>query len=128
MKKQLLLPVFAFLPFFLNAQQSSSISSCSLQDSVANVTCYNACNGAASLIPSGVAPYSYLWSPGGQTTQSVSGLCACTYTAVMQDNNGCVATATVVITQPTQITVSVPTVPATCSSCADGSATANATG
>jgi hypothetical protein len=121
MKKLLLLPVFAFLPFLLNAQ-------CGLQDSVVNVSCYNACNGYAMLIPSGASPYSYLWSPGGQTTQSVSGLCAGTYTAVMQDNNGCVATATVVITQPTQINVSVPTVPATCSSCADGSATANATG
>lgn len=121
MKKLLLLSVFASLSFFSKAQ-------CSLQDSVTNVTCYNACNGTATLFPSGAGPYSYLWTPGGQTTPYVTGLCNGTYTVVMQDNNGCMATTTVVVTQPTQINVTVPTVPATCSTCADGSASTTVSG
>jgi hypothetical protein len=43
-----------------------------------------------------------LWSPGGQTTSSITNLCPGTYT-VMVNLNGCTATGSVTITQPQQI-------------------------
>jgi hypothetical protein len=47
-----------------------------------NVTCFGLCNGSATSAPSGgTGPYTYLWQPGGQTTPSISGLCAGSYTS-----------------------------------------------
>ena len=66
-----------------------------------NVTCFGLCNGTAN---ANISPATYLWSPGGQTTQSISGLCPGTYTVTV-NQNGCQATGTVTITQPPQITL-----------------------
>ena len=38
----------------------------------------------------GTPPYSYLWSPGGQTTSSISGLSSGSYNVIITDANGCV--------------------------------------
>jgi hypothetical protein len=121
--KKLLLPLFfVAAPFFLNAQCMGSVSSTS-------VTCYNACNGTATVTPSGgVAPYTYLWGPGGQTTQTVNGLCAGSYSCNVIDDIGCSNTQFFTITQPPQITLNYSQVPATCSNCQNGSATAIASG
>lgn len=84
-------------------------------------TCFGACNGSATVTPvGGQAPYTYLWVPGGQTTQSVSNLCAGTYNVQIVDANGCIFTQAVVITQPTQIQANSVSTPATCGAC-DGS-------
>ncbi|MBL7893196.1 MAG: SprB repeat-containing protein, partial [Bacteroidia bacterium] len=41
----------------------------------------NSCNGSATALPCGdPSGYNYLWSPGGQVTQTASGLCPGTYT------------------------------------------------
>jgi large repetitive protein len=58
-----------------------------------NSTC-NLANGSATVNPSGgTAPYTYLWSPGGQTTQTVSNIAANAYSVLITDNNGCFITA-----------------------------------
>jgi len=50
----------------------------------------NACDGTVSAaVTGGVSPYTYLWSPGGQTTAMVSGLCARTYCCLVTDHSGC---------------------------------------
>lgn len=121
MKKALLLALSGFMPYLLNAQCSASVNS-------TTVTCYGACNGTATATPNGNAPYTYLWGPGGQTTQTVTGLCAGPYSVNVIDNNGCSTTQYFSITQPTQVIASYTTVPATCSNCPDGSATANPSG
>jgi subtilisin-like proprotein convertase family protein len=55
-----------------------------------NVTCNGFADGTATANPSGgTAPYSYLWSPGGQTTQTATGLAPGTYTVNITDANGC---------------------------------------
>jgi hypothetical protein len=116
---------FLFLvcaPLFMNAQ-------CGVQIQAVGATCNGACDGSASAFPfGGVGPYTYLWAPGGQTTQSITGLCAGSYTVTVVDAAACTATGTAVITQPTQIIISLSPTNASCSSCCDGFITSNVTG
>jgi hypothetical protein len=67
-----------------------------------NVSCNGGDNGSATVgVKYGVSPYTYLWSPGGQTTATATGLSAGTYTVTITDANGCTGTAaTTTITQP----------------------------
>jgi hypothetical protein len=67
----------------------------------ANVSCNGGSNGAATVAAAGgTAPYTYNWTPGGQTTATATGLAVGTYTATVTDANGCSYANTVTITQP----------------------------
>lgn len=78
-----------------------------------------ACDGSLSAsVSGGNPPYTYLWSPGGQTTTSVSGLCSGFYTLSVTDINGCSNASTYTLTAVNNTTV-IGTV--TNASCADGS-------
>ncbi|TAL62002.1 MAG: hypothetical protein EPN85_03510, partial [Bacteroidetes bacterium] len=91
--------------------------------SVTNVLCINACDGAATVTPSGgINPYSFAWNPGGFTTQSVSGLCAGTYSLTTTDVNGCSAFGSVIVTQPTALTTTITKTDANCYSTCTGTA------
>ena len=84
--------------------------------------CNGQCTGTASVTAAGgQSPYTYLWSPGGQTTASVSALCAGTYTVAVTDANSSVVTSVVTITEPAAITANASaTSPAFCiGSCTD---------
>ncbi|HTA83623.1 MAG TPA: SpvB/TcaC N-terminal domain-containing protein, partial [Bacteroidia bacterium] len=71
-----------------------------------NVSCNGGSNGSVSSTPSGgTSPYTYSWSGGG-TNSTKASLIAGTYTITVTDNNGCIATTTATITQPTALTVS----------------------
>ncbi len=66
-----------------------------------NVSCFGGANGSATAtISVGVAPYTFVWSPGGQTTQAITGLSAGSYTVVVTDSGACSQTSTLTITQP----------------------------
>ena len=76
---------------------------------VNNVQCFGQSNGSAQAQPSGgTVPYSYAWS-NGQTTPTAAGLAAGNYSVTVTDANGCTATGSVTITQPTQINITVTT-------------------
>ncbi|MGV3611676.1 MAG: T9SS type A sorting domain-containing protein, partial [Fluviicola sp.] len=75
-----------------------------------NVSCFGGSNGAAAInTPTGGAGgYTYNWTPGNPTgdgTVSVTGLSATTYTCTVTDANGCVASQSFTVTQPTAISV-----------------------
>ncbi|WP_430406704.1 T9SS type A sorting domain-containing protein [Fluviicola sp.] len=75
-----------------------------------NVSCFGGSNGAASInTPTGGAGgYTYNWTAGtptGDGTVSVTGLTATTYTCTVTDANGCVASQSFTVTQPTAISV-----------------------
>lgn len=53
-----------------------------------NASCGSCPNGSVMVIPNcGTGPYTYLWSPGGAATQSVSGLLPGCYTVTVTDAN-----------------------------------------
>src|SRR5690554_786667 len=63
-------------------------------------------NGSATVsVSGGTAPYSYLWTPSGQTTDTASNLTAGTYVVDITDAMGCTTQETVVITEPIPLTI-----------------------
>ena len=90
------------------------------------IACYG---GTATLTASpagGTAPYSYLWSPGGQTSADITAG-AGTFSVLVTDANGCTASANRTLTQPTPLTVLATSTNTGCTG-ATGTATAIATG
>lgn len=68
-----------------------------------HVSAYGAHDGSITTAVSGGAePYQFSWS-NGATTESISGLAAGSYTLLVTDANGCTATLTVELTQPTDL-------------------------
>lgn len=75
---------------------------CNLSASITtiNIDCYGMVSGAVTAnITGGTGPYTYLWSPAGATTQTVSNLPAGCYTVTITDVNGCVVSQTACITE-----------------------------
>ncbi|MBI3501665.1 MAG: gliding motility-associated C-terminal domain-containing protein [Bacteroidetes bacterium] len=71
------------------------------------VSCNGGNNGSATVTAGGGTPsYTYSWT-GGQTTSTATGLTQGNYTVTITDANGCTATGTVSISQPTAVTASV---------------------
>ncbi len=74
------------------------------------VSCAGSSNGSISLtVTGGTSPYSYLWSPGGNTTSSRSNLSAGTYSYTVTDANGCSNSNSVTLSQPAAMSIPVVT-------------------
>ena len=95
-----------------------------------NITCYNANNGnISSNVSGGTTPYTYAWSLSGGSSATASGLSAGCYTVLVTDANGCNASATACLTQPTLLTATIGSVvPVSCNGGNSGSITAAAGG
>ncbi len=62
------------------------------------------CNGLAAVTANGgVSPYTYFWTTGGQTTDTINEQCAGTYCCIITDNNNCTYTTCVTINLTTGI-------------------------
>jgi gliding motility-associated-like protein len=94
-----------------------------------NVTCNGFTDGGATASATGgTGAYTYTWS-NAATTASITGVAAGTYSVTITDNNGCTATSSATITEPTAIiAASVVDSNVTCNGFTDGGATASATG
>lgn len=80
--------------------------------------------GSATVTPTqGSAPFSYLWSPGGQTTQTATNLVAGPYTVQITDALGCSANVNVNVPN-TNATFSGTSTPVSCPGGSNGTATA----
>jgi gliding motility-associated-like protein len=89
-----------------------------------NDKCNGNCNGSiTATVSGGTLPYTYNWTPGGQTTSAITGLCAGSYTLTAKDATGCTGTVAVTITQPTVLTT---TISSTATACSGNTGTATA--
>ena len=78
----------------INVNMISGISSTA-------VSCLGGSNGSALVtVSGGTAPYTYSWSPSGGTSSIASNLSAGNYTCTISSSNGCSATQTTSISQP----------------------------
>lgn len=69
-----------------------------------NETCFGQNIGSATAgVKGGYPPYTFKWSPGGGSATTANNLPATKYTFSVTDSVGCVSTATVAITEPTQL-------------------------
>jgi len=72
--------------------------------SITNVSCNGGNSGSATVgVKGGTSPYTYSWSSSHGTNATASNLAAGSYTCTVTDHNSCVSTATVNITQPSQL-------------------------
>jgi large repetitive protein len=94
-----------------------------------NVTCNGLCDGSLTAgMTGGAGPFTYLWSPGGQTNATATNLCLGTYSCVIADFFGCVSTAVGAITQPTPLVAVMNSNNVKCFGTATGTVSAAGTG
>lgn len=101
----------------------------SLSTSATGVSCFGGANGTATVLASGGSGgYQYEWA-NMQTTQTASGLSAGNAGVTVTDIHGCQASASVDVSQPSELQItSLTTSAALCFGTATGSATVVATG
>jgi gliding motility-associated-like protein len=93
-----------------------------------DATCNGVCDGQTVVIPAGgTSPYSYSWSPGGCTGASCNNLCAGTYSVTVTDAQGCTATDSAIVNEPTPVTLALSSTAAICGQ-SNGSASVVASG
>lgn len=102
-----------------------------LSASVTQTRCFNENSGSARVIPIGgtvVGNYQYIWN-NNQTDSVATNLFAGNYSVTVNDDNGCSATATLTVTQPSAIQfMNVLTTPTSCFGANDGTAAVATTG
>ncbi|MBI2968660.1 MAG: PKD domain-containing protein [Bacteroidetes bacterium] len=94
-----------------------------------NLSCYNTCTGSITVTAGGgTGSYSYQWNPVVSVGNNATGLCANTFNITVSDANGCSATLSQTLTQPSQLTVTTSGTTASCSQVCDGTSSATAGG
>lgn len=89
----------------------------------------NLSNGSATVnVVGGTPPYTYLWTPTNQTTQTATGLSVGTYTVQVSDANNCTTTASVTLTTNAPVVTATVTANEPCNGDCKGSASSSAVG
>ena len=100
----------------------------SLTTSQGDAQCYGSANGTAGVSATGGSPaYTYVWS-NGVSAQTISNLTAGNYIVTVTDAGSCTSTASVSISQPTQINITSHTTQPLCSGSSNGSIFVTANG
>lgn len=90
-----------------------------------NPSCAGSCNGSiTTALTGGVAPYTYVWQPGGSTGTALNNLCAGSYSLSITDASGCTASNQFTLTAPAPLSA---TFTSTTSACGQCTGTANVT-
>jgi gliding motility-associated-like protein len=86
--------------------------------------CFGVNSGSATVSASGgLAPFTYLWNdPLAQKTKSATNLLAGNFTVIVTDANGCTATNSILVSEPTQLSATVSVGQTSCNGGSDGSA------
>ena len=93
------------------------------------IACFGGADGQLSVSTSGgISPYTYLWSAGGQTTATATGLTAIVHTVTISDANGCTITGNAPVAEPSAILVSLDVDSVQCKNGSDGQITATVSG
>ncbi|MBL4736390.1 MAG: SprB repeat-containing protein, partial [Flavobacteriales bacterium] len=88
-----------------------------------NVSCNGSGDGAADLtVAGGTQPLTFLWTPGGETSEDIAGLVAGVYSVGITDANGCTESVSVTITEPAALSVSIAGTDVSCNGGSDGAA------
>lgn len=83
--------------------QCGSTTPMAISTTVTNETCQGSCNGSAAItVNNGTGPFTYLWS-NGQTSSTLSNLCAGNYSVTVTAANGCSDSESFTITSGTGI-------------------------
>lgn len=107
----------------------TQVATMSVTATSTDATCFGGSTGTASVTPTGGnSPYTYQWSPTGGNNASATGLAAGTYTCLITDSQGCTATQTVIVSEPTQVAVTTSSNDASCFGGNDGSVSAVGSG
>lgn len=94
-----------------------------------NVLCNNADGTASVQVQNPIDTYNYLWSPGGQTTSSLTGLAAGNYSVTTSDAVGCSVVNNITISSTDPSLASITSFNnVTCNGASNGSITASLTG
>ena len=97
-------------------------------NTITHVLCNGSSTGVISAsVSGGASPYVYAWSPQGGNNLQTTQLPAGNYSLTATDQNGCVTVINATINEPSSISTSVNTVPASCNQL-NGSIAVNATG
>ncbi|MBD3637732.1 MAG: gliding motility-associated C-terminal domain-containing protein [Crocinitomicaceae bacterium] len=87
-----------------SSTQTITVIDLQLSTSSTDISCYGLSDGTAVVTVAGATGgQTYSWSPTGQTSATASGLSAGTYTVTVTDGS-CVATGTVSVYEPSEIT------------------------
>ena len=93
-----------------------------------NVSCNGGNDGEGLVVPSGgTSGYTYVWN-NGDLDSIANNVTSGTYTVTVTDNNGCVETGSVTITQPTLLVAVLTQINVSCNGFNDGQATITPSG
>ena len=86
-----------------------------------DASCNGVCDGdVTSVGAGGTAPITYSWSGLGAGQDQIGTVCAGTYTVTATDANGCTATASATVAEPTLLTIAASGTNASCNGVCDG--------
>lgn len=86
-----------------------------------NPSCHNYCDGALTVLPlGGTLPYTFTWTPSNVNTVTSNSLCSGNYSVNVSDVNGCPASDSYSLSNPSPMTAVVTTTAGSCSTAFDG--------
>lgn len=72
-----------------------------------NISCSGLCNGSATILANGGAPFTYSWTPAVSSSSVAAGLCPGTYSCVITNSCGISVTKIATITSPLPLNVAI---------------------